>query len=244
MNTPQHAFIPGSLGYALAMSAGILIGAILWHRRARGQRDMLLIFVGALVGAFAGAKVAYLFAEGVFDWPRDDCWLRLATGKSVLGGLLGGYAGVELAKWLVGHRASTGDAFALLLPLGLALGRVGCLFQGCCLGTDKYAGVFAIRDAQSTLRWPAPITESVFQLTMFGFLSLLHRRGLLRERLIFFYFVAYGLFRFAHEFMRATPILIAGLTGYQLLALLIAGIGGVQLVRRRPLGSHPPEQQP
>ncbi|MBL9181035.1 MAG: prolipoprotein diacylglyceryl transferase [Verrucomicrobiaceae bacterium] len=221
MNAPQHTLIPGSLAYALAMSGGILIGAIAWHRRHRGRPEMLVIYIGALVGAFAGAKLAYLFAEGWLDWPRVDRWLRIATGKSVLGGLLGGYAGVELAKKLVGHKTSTGDCFALIVPLGLALGRVGCFFHGCCVGKSGYAGVFATREG----RWPAPMIEGAFQLTMLVLMFELRRRGLLRDRLIFLYFAAYGLFRFLHEFMRETPEMAWGISGYQIIALVLAGIG-------------------
>ena len=194
---------------------------------------MLVIYIGALVGAFAGAKLAYLFAEGWLDWPRADRWLRIATGKSVLGGLLGGYAGVELAKKLVGHKSSTGDGFALIVPLGLALGRVGCFFHGCCLGKSGYAGVFATREG----RWPAPMIEGVFQLTMLVMLFELRRSGLLRDRLIFLYFAAYGLFRFLHEFMRETPEMAWGLSGYQIIALGLvwAGWNGLR-VRKSTAG--------
>lgn len=223
--------IPGSLAYALAMSAGILIGAIAWHRRHRGRPEMLVIYIGALVGAFAGAKLAYLFAEGWLDWSRADRWLRYATGKSVLGGLLGGYAGVELAKKLVGHKSSTGDGFALIVPLGLALGRVGCYFHGCCVGKSGYAGVFAARGD----RWPAPLVEGVFQITMLVLLFELRRRGLLRDRLIFLYFAAYGLFRYVHEYMRETPMMIAGVSGYQIIALVLAAVGFLQVMRQRTL---------
>lgn len=229
---PQHTLIPGSLAYALAMSAGILIGAIAWHRRHRGKPEMLVIYIGALVGAFAGAKLAYLFAEGWLDWPRPDRWLRLATGKSVLGGLLGGYAGVELAKKLVGHKSSTGDGFALIVPFGLALGRVGCFFHGCCVGRSGYAGVFATREG----RWPAPMVEGVFQLTMLVLLFELRRRGLLRDRLIFLYFAFYGLFRFLHEYMRDTPGMLLGISGYQIIALVLALIGAWKLWSQAPSG--------
>lgn len=193
---------------------------------------MLVIYIGALVGAFAGAKIAYLFAEGWLDWPRPDRWLRLATGKSVLGGLLGGYAGVELAKKLVGHKSSTGDGFALIVPFGLALGRVGCFFHGCCVGKSGYAGVFATREG----RWPAPMIEGVFQLTMLVMLFELRRRGLLRDRLIFLYFAAYGLFRFLHEYMRDTPAMLLGISGYQIIAVTLAAIGAWKLWSQAPSG--------
>jgi phosphatidylglycerol---prolipoprotein diacylglyceryl transferase len=53
------------------------------------------------------------------DFGQPGVWLRLATGKSILGALLGAYASVELAKRWVGYRSVTGDWFALIAPLGI-----------------------------------------------------------------------------------------------------------------------------
>ena len=53
------------------------------------------------------------------------------------------------------------------------------------------------------------------------------------------YLIAYGLFRFGHEFLRATPKPFAGMSGYQLLALA-TGLAAVIAFRRRALsGSEP-----
>jgi prolipoprotein diacylglyceryltransferase len=233
---PQHTLIPGSPAYAALMSAGIFIGAIYWYRRSKGQSDLLLIYLGALVGGFAGAKLAYLLAEGWLEWARTDRWLRWATGKSVLGGLLGAYAGVEITKHLTGHKQSTGDGFAVIVPVGILLGRVGCYLNGCCLGRPV-AGVFAVRDVNGISRWPAPFVEGAFQVVILLTILLLRQRGLLRDRLFFLYLAAYGVFRFAHEFVRDTPKLVAGFSGYQLIALGMAGTGGFMLWRRTKLSS-------
>jgi phosphatidylglycerol---prolipoprotein diacylglyceryl transferase len=56
------------------MMLGIAIGAIFWYKRAQGRSDMLLIYLGALIGGFAGAKLAYLLAEGWLEWQsRTAC---------------------------------------------------------------------------------------------------------------------------------------------------------------------------
>ncbi len=206
------------------MAAGILIGALYWYRHAKGQSDLLLIYLGALVGGFAGAKIAYLLAEGWLEWQKPDRWLRWATGKSVLGGLLGAYAGVEITKHLTGHKQSTGDSFAVILPIGILLGRVGCFLNGCCLG-KPVAGVFATRDMHGIARWPAPFVEGAFQVVMLVTIVILQRRGMLRDRLFFLYLAAYGVFRFLHEFMRDTPKIAFGVSGYQFIALAMTALG-------------------
>src|SRR2546422_2130497 len=98
--------------YAWLMVLGLALSAVYWARRARRDDRLIFVFLGALVGAFLGAKIAYFVAEGWRDVGASDAWLRLATGKSILGALPGGYAGVELAKARVGYREKTGDAFA------------------------------------------------------------------------------------------------------------------------------------
>lgn len=228
---PQHTLLPGSTAYAVLMTAGILIGAFYWYRRAKGQSGLLIIYLGALVGGFAGAKIAYLIAEGWLDWESPDRWLRWATGKSVLGGLLGAYAGVEITKHVVGHKQSTGDAFAVIVPVGILLGRVGCYLNGCCLGRP-FAGVFAVRDRLGIERWPAPFVEGAFQVVILCIILILQRSGILRDRLFFLYLTAYGVFRFLHEFVRDTPKIWLGLSGYQCIALVMAVLGLVMMRRR------------
>ena len=48
--------------------------------------------------------------------------------------LLGGYLGVEIAKRFLRYPGTTGDWFALVVPLSIMLGRVGCILHGCCSG--------------------------------------------------------------------------------------------------------------
>ena len=46
-------------------------------------------------------------------WDDPQRWVIWATGKTILGALLGGYAGVEAAKKWTGYTQPTGDWFAL-----------------------------------------------------------------------------------------------------------------------------------
>ena len=218
--------------YRWTMLAAIALSASWWFRRSKKDPNLLPIYIGALGGAFLGAKLVYLFAEGWRDWPLPDRWLRLATGKSILGGLLGGYAGVESMKWLVGYRKSTGDLFAFIAPLGLALGRVGCCLQGCCLGKPTAMKLLAARDTLGVARWPSAQIEWIFQLAIFGLFLFLRRSPYFQNRLFFLYLTIYGVFRFLHEFMRDTPVLFAGLSGYQVISLATAALGALMFIRR------------
>ncbi|MEO6741534.1 MAG: prolipoprotein diacylglyceryl transferase family protein, partial [Chthoniobacteraceae bacterium] len=204
---------------------------------------LVLIYVAALLSAFIGAKLTYLFAEGWLDWPMPDRWLRLATGKSVLGALLGGYAGVEAAKFALGYRAPTGDLFALVAPLGIGIGRIGCLLHGCCLGercAPTFPAWFTLRDAQGVARWPAVPMELAFNVLALAAFLILRRRGILRGQHFHLYLIAYGLFRFAHEWMRVTPKFFGILSGYQFAALACTALGAWGFRRRTRSRVAPP----
>ena len=224
--------------YPWLLLAGIAVTLTFWSRLAKRDSRLMLIYGAALVSAFVGAKVVYLLAEGWLFWDSPDRWLIWATGKSVLGALLGGYAGVEIAKKAIGYSAPTGDWFAIVAPVGIALGRVGCLLHGCCNGVVCQPAWWTLRDAAGMNRWPAVPVELGFNIAAIGIFAVLRRAGKLRGQHFHLYLIAYGLLRFAHEFLRATPRLSHGITGYQIAALAVAGLGSVGFWRRHKKACH------
>jgi phosphatidylglycerol:prolipoprotein diacylglycerol transferase len=222
-----------STAYGWLMLAGIALSVAFWARLARRDERLLKIYFAALFSAFLGAKLVFLAAEGWMFWDDPRRWIIWATGKTILGALLGGYAGVEVAKKLTGYTEPTGDWFALIAPLGIAVGRVGCLLHGCCLGKRCAPAWWTIRDAHGIARWPAVPMEIAFNLAALAAFALLRRRQWLRGQHFHLYLIAYGLFRFGHEFLRATPRVAGEISGYQFAALAVAGLGIVGFVRRR-----------
>ena len=219
--------------YPVLMLAGIIASGIFWSRLARKDERLIFIYAAALGGAFAGAKLAYLGAEGWLHIGQPGMWLQLATGKSILGALPGGYAAVELAKKQCGYREATGDRFAAIVPLAVALGRVGCLLHGCCLGIECQPAWYTMRDPFGQARWPAVPIEMGFNLLCAGGFLLMRRSRVLPGQHFHIYLMAYGAFRFGHEFLRDTPRLLAGLTGYQVAAAGCFALGLAGFVRRR-----------
>lgn len=225
--------------YGWLMLAGVVVSACFWTRLARRDDRLGIVYVAALAGAFLGAKLAYLLAEGWRDVGQPDAWLRLATGKSILGALIGGYATVELAKHWVGYRSVTGDWFAVSAPAGIMLGRAGCAWHGCCLGQACEPAWFTVRDSNGVDRWPAVPVEILFNFAALAAFLVLGRRGHCAGQRFHLYLMSYGVFRFAHEFLRDTPRVIAGLSAYQFIALAVAGFGAWAFHRRRQATPHP-----
>lgn len=224
--------LTASSPYRWTMLGAILLSAALWFHRTKRDTNMLIVYVGALGGAFIGAKLAYLIAEWQVFWLSPDRWLLIATGKSVVGGILGGYAGVEWMKRVIGHERSTGDLFAPIIPLGIALGRVGCVLHGCCLGNEMPAAWWTVADAHGHARWPSSQIELVFQLIIFVVALVLLKRPHWHGRVFFLYLTAYGAFRFLHEWLRDTPKWFGMVSGYQLMALVMVVIGWRKLRSR------------
>ena len=140
----------------------------------------LWILVGALFGALAGSKLLAFIESGPDFWAHRfeaSYWLG---GKTILGGLLGGWLGVEIAKKLVGVRHSTGDAFVFPLIVGMAIGRIGCFLTGL---DDHTYGVathvpWGIDFGDGISRHPTQLYDIVFLATLGIVLGVLRRQRL------------------------------------------------------------------
>jgi phosphatidylglycerol:prolipoprotein diacylglycerol transferase len=231
--------------YPVSALLGLLLSAWAWERanlydQAPSASQRHAIFLGCVAGLALGAKLGFIFAEGysvlhlAAAWTTR--WLILLEGKTVTGALLGAYAGVEIAKRHVGFLHPTGDRFALLAPLSLAIARLGCWAQGCCLGMPLPAAAWTLTDAQGVPRWPAVPLEFAFNLLFLAWVSahIARRdaRSTLHGQLFHVYLMAYGLFRFGHEFLRDTPRWVGPWTGYHLLALALFVLGASRFAQR------------
>ena len=228
-----------STAYGWLMLAGIFVSIFLWSQLIKRDDRLVLVYVAALTGAFLGAKLVYLGAEGWLHWHDPNRWVILATGKSITGALLGGYAAVEMAKRLLKYKGVTGDWFAIIVPAGVMIGRIGCMINGCCLGKVCNANWFTINDVNGVPRWPASQMEFIFNALMLGLILLLRWGRIAPGQLFHIYLMAYGIFRFFHEFLRDTPQILGPISGYQIAALGIFALGAAGFVRRRQLRVKP-----
>ncbi len=244
--------LPEILGfstYSLCVGLGLVAGLLylLWARRrlhgpaesgsAAFPRDMshpsidksvdpaLIIVASALVAGTIGAKIPPLLT-------RPTLYVLL-TEKSVVGGLIGGMAGVLVVKRLLKIQLRLGNVIAPAAALGLAIGRLGCFFNGCCVGIPASWG-FDFGDGQ--LRLPTQLFEVAFQLSAFLVLHIARKRVRTPGILFKLYALSYFVFRFVLEFIRVNPIVWNGLTLYQLLCF--AGIIWMVLMMRRSQRVH------
>jgi phosphatidylglycerol:prolipoprotein diacylglycerol transferase len=208
--------------YACAYGAAIL--AFRWMARRRGldTSGVVTLMLAGLFGGLLGANLIQLLFAG-------------APGKTIEGGIVGGFVAVVLMKQRLGITRPVGDLFAPAIALGEAIGRIGCFIGGCCYG--KAASVaWAVHD-HGELRQPAQLYMSAGAALTFAILIALERKRILPENGLFYVQIAmFCALRFAVEFVRAGDVTAAGLTLAQLGC--IAGIT-YALWKLRPLLGRP-----
>ncbi len=158
---------------------------------------------------------------------ETDCWAWLRFwngGLTYYGGFLGavGAAFVQLRRdRFPFFRAA--DMAAMVIPLGLALGRLGCVLGGCCFGrpsTGFFSMSFPSRSPASEKQWqlgllpspnqeslpvfPTQLAESLAALGIAGILIFVgHPRKRYDGQLFLGFVVLYAVARFVLEFFRA-----------------------------------------
>jgi phosphatidylglycerol:prolipoprotein diacylglycerol transferase len=227
--------------YGGLMLLGLFVSLFFWRRIAKRDERLLPIYLGVLCGAFIGAKLIYILAEGWLYWHKDNWWQYWLTGKTVLGALLGGYASVEFVKYVLKYREPTGDWFATIVPVGIILGRFGCWSHGCCGGIACSSSWYTLTDSFGVSRWPSVQVEMLFNIAAILAFACLRTRQRLPGQHFHLYLIAYGMFRFGHEFLRDTPRILLGISGYQIAALLVAGLGlwGFAKRAKKPVSTIP-----
>lgn len=228
---------------ALGFWLGTWITAREYGRRGGAPERVWRIAVAVLVAAFLTSHLlAVAGGGGGWSW-RDlvrgagQVWYGALLGGLVAAGLLARRFGLDLAKFF--------DSMALGIPLGHAVGRVGCHLAGDgdwgtvtelpwgVAYTNAYIGW---PHAEGVRVHPAPLYESAAYLLVFAMLWALRRRRLAGGVLFAIYLVAAALARFAIEFVRVNPPALVGLTRAQVisLALVASGAAWIVLRRRRP----------
>ncbi len=214
-------------------SLGYFAGARVYFAARRRERESQLpletnlwLLVGCIFGAWAGSKLlAWAEMPAHYLAVARENPAALLGGKTIVGGLLGGWTGVELAKKICRVARSTGDTFVWPLALGTAIGRLGCFFTGL---DDHTYGIatslpWGVDFGDGVARHPTQLYESIFVLLLATAIALSTRSRILPSGARFrLYFAGYFAFRFAVEFLkpRETPLL--GLSAIQL-----AGLAGV-----------------
>ena len=208
------------------------------------------IVFAAAVGGILGSKIYYLIEN--FDRVIADPTGMIFSGAGLvfLGGLMGGTLGVTFVinknnlSWI-----TFADIVAPLLILGYAIGRIGCLLVGDDYGLPTHLpwgiefpnglppSTYSI--FQTYYPWvnldnfepgvlsvhPTPIYETIIGGLIFYYLYQKRTSVTIVGSLFFTYLILAGTERFIVEFLRLNEKYFIGLSGAQMISILMISIG-------------------
>lgn len=221
-----------ALGFLAAVANWSWLGAR--EGREKGLGSELGIWV--MVGGILGARVAYILS----NWPEYAAapmeMLRIDKGGLIYyGGFIGGALAIILMSRLRKERLwSFADFVVTSVPLGHALGRIGCFLNGCCYG--KSCDLPWAIPLQDVSRHPTPLYEAAFNLAVYALLLWLYPRRRRDGGVFIAYLLIYPVGRFLLEFTRGDPRMTwMGLTVAQeiSMALFVTGCVLCLLLPRR-----------
>jgi phosphatidylglycerol:prolipoprotein diacylglycerol transferase len=198
-----RAKVPGIVRFAYAslVSLGVLIGlvleALLLTRSHLPVLRPLLFSAAAVLAGVIGGKAWYIAAE---RGRKFDGWC--------VQGFITGVAAVVAAAAFAGPGIPAGaflGVTATALLIGMAIGRPGCFWAGCCTGrpTASRRGIWSSDRRVGCRREPAQLLEALAALII----------GVIVLAVV----LAVGL-------SRSGPVAIAGLAGYTLSRQFILGL--------------------
>jgi len=236
--------------FGVMMALGFLVGGyILSKELARKGLDPALgssIVFWTAVGGLVGARLWVVFDDfGAF---LESPMSVLLTGAGFVwyGGLLGGLVALS---WIIRYHGLpwlvTVDCVAAGLPLGHAIGRIGCHLAGDGDWGGETTLPWGVAYPHAIIGWdfppgvrvhPAPLYEAALYTAIFALLWSLRHRLHRAGTVLGLYFVLAGAARFVVEFVRLGPPVCWGLTQAQLfsMVLVIAGVS-ILLSGRRAL---------
>lgn len=252
-----------SFGIIVILAVCAAYGTAVWQCKRSGfnQSDVFLTGCMAFVGALIGAsliKPLVKLPDVVLRWdeyakvPVGAFFQWLFGEKVFYGGLIGGV----LAAYLFCRRfkmpfLTIADICAPAIPVGHAVGRIGCLMGGCCYGVRVSADnplalvyperhdIFAGAAAPAGVPLLAvPLIEAAGDLVIAAVIILLPvARGSGRRAAL--YGAMYGVFRFVTEFFRGDSVrgVYKGVSFSQVISVIVvfASLAFLAKTRKKPV---------
>lgn len=192
--------------YGVFVALGFLAGVMHWSvlgRRAKmpdGFASELAVWI--MVGGLVGARVGYVVANWSHYAEDPLAIIRVDQGGLIYyGGFIGGVVAVlVLAAVRRMDRWALGDFVISALPLGHALGRIGCFTKSCCYGapTDWAWGM----TSEGAVRHPVQLVEAAANIAVYLGLLWWQRRRHKSGTTVGLYLLTYPIVRFMTEFLR------------------------------------------
>lgn len=215
--------------YGLMLTIAFLVGSFLARQEAERQgvhseiifNFAFIVFISGIIGA----RLLYIIQNLIYYLKNpSEMFMLQRGGLSWFGGLfLGSICGSIYLKKQRLPIYKTVDLVIPFVALSQAIGRIGCLLNGCCFGLTFI---------------PIQVYASLILIVIFAILRFLQTRPHPAGEIFFMYLLLYSLKRFFLEFFRQdNELIFFGLTLFQLLSILTFVIGTIGLLRCRNIQS-------
>ena len=241
--------------FGIALALAFL--AALWTAARRAPRTGipaekisdagLWLILGGVIGART-LYVATYWNDSFAGQPITEIFMIQRGGLVFYGGLIGAaLTGIIFAKVQKLALGKIADILAPSIALGYALGRFGCLFNGCCFGREcslPWAIHFPLDHATAGAPvHPTQLYDSLLSLGLYALLAWLYRRKKFEGQVFATYLMAYAALRSFVEIFRgdySEAHRHAGLTPAHLVSIGIfaAGVGLFAILRRRAIAAN------
>ena len=188
----------------LGVVIGIVAGALAAPLQGATADRFIVAAIVLVIPAMIGSRLLFVALHwNVYRRDPGRIWNRAEGGMALYGGLVSAIAVSPLLLNAIGisFRAFW-DTATFSLLLGTAIGRIGCLLNGCCCGRPA-SGWFAVRLPNVQGVWrrriPTQLLETGFALTLFVALLTLRISGTFKGPIFPLGLAAYGLYRLALE---------------------------------------------
>lgn len=211
-----HKLTLPTYGLCIAIAAVVMVVYAMKQAKKRNVLTEDVLIVSAMCAAFAliGAKVMYIFvtysmAELIELVKKGDFSFMGGSGLVFLGGLLFAIVGAWVGSLVAKQKLVVfEDLIIPIVPVGHAIGRIGCLLAGCCYG-KVYDGLFAIHYRNiSTGEWstkgyfPVQPLEALLNCVIAVVLYRKSKKEHKEYFLLLDYLLYYAIMRFGLEFLR------------------------------------------
>lgn len=212
--------------YGLMLALAFIIASFLAAKQANkeklgGDSIFNLLFI-SLISGLIGARIFYIL-ENLSYYAANPLEMILLQhgGLSWFGGFF--LASLAAVIYLKNKRLPIFKTLDLIVPflsLAQAIGRIGCLLNGCCFGYPSESGLFF--PGHEAILVPTQLFSSLALVIIFIFLRFLQDRPHKTGEIFFAYILLYSIKRFFIEFIRAdNPVILFSLTLFQLISIAL-----------------------
>lgn len=227
--------------YGLCMLLGITLAVLLGIRRGKSRgiqfEDVLIVGAVSLGLALIGGSLLFVFVtytpKQIWQYICTGDFTFLSSGIVFYGGLIGGILGAFIGIRIAGCECKAMESAVVpFIPLGHAVGRIGCVMAGCCHGFP-YEGPLALHYPNSVLGlspaqgyFPVQPLETLINLVICLLLLWFDKKKRRAFDLLFMYLGLYASARFFLEMLRGDMIrgIWNSLSTSQIISLILLGM--------------------